>query len=426
MKEEDEIKIDSETLDNIEPKSKRVFFKPEFKLVEVIIIILITMVIGIIIGYAVTNRFSLGETGKQIKNDANLQEFVETYEDILNRYYETVDGKELINNAISGMLETLDDPYSVYMDEDLTSDFNDRLYGDYTGIGTEITMNENNEVVIYQPFAGSPAEKAGLKKGDIITKIDGESVKGKTSSDVSDIIKGMSGSKVKITVNRDGKEIEFDVTRETIVLDSVTHKIYEKNGKKIGYINVSIFAANTYSQFRSAILDLENQGINSLLIDVRDNTGGYLDSVTEMLSIFLKKGDIIYQLDEKGNKTIINDESKESREYKIGVIINEYSASASEILAAAIKESYGGEVIGINSYGKGTVQQTKELSTGGMMKFTTQKWLTPKGNWINEKGVDPTVEVKMSGKISRRSRRMSRGGDLHRKGEELQGRATIP
>lgn len=395
MKEENEIKVEDNSINNINNKEKRNFLKPEFKLVEVIIIILITMVIGIIIGYAVTNRFSLGETEKQIKGDEYLQEFVDTYQEIQEKYYEDIDKKELINNAIGGMLTGLDD-YTVYMNEDITSDFNERLYGDYTGIGTEITMNESGEVVIYQPFEGSPAEKAGLKKGDIITEIDGKSVKGKTSSDVSDMIKGMSGSKVKITVARDGKEIEFEVTRETIVLDSVTYKMYEKNGKKIGYVNVSIFAANTYSQFRNAILDLESKNMDSLIIDVRDNTGGYLDSVTEMLSMFLEKGDVIYQLDEKGKKTVIKDETKESRKYKVGVIINEYSASASEILAAAIKESYDGEVIGVNSYGKGTVQQTKELSTGGMMKFTTQKWLTPKGNWINEKGVDPTVEVKIN------------------------------
>jgi len=206
----------------------------------------------------------------------------------------------------------------------------------------------------------------------------------------------MSGSKVNITITRDGKEMDFNVTRETIVLDSVTYKLYEKNDKKIGYINISIFAANTYSQFRKAILDLENQKIDSLIIDVRNNTGGYLDSVTQILNMFLKKNDIIYQLDDQGDISLIKDDSNEFRSYKVGVIINEYSASASEILAAAIKESYNGEVIGVNSYGKGTVQQTKELSIGGMMKFTTQKWLTPKGNWINEKGVEPTTEVKIN------------------------------
>lgn len=379
-------------------KSKKMFLKPEFKLVEVIIIILITMVIGIIIGYAVTNNFSNEKYEKQIRNDEYLQEFVDTYEKIVNEYYEEVDKKELINSAISGMLSTLDDPYSVYMDEEITSEFNERLYGDYTGIGTEITMNEKGEVVIYNPFEGSPAEEAGLKKGDIIKKIDGVSVEGKTSSDVSSLIKGMSGSKVIITISRDGVEMNFEVTRKTIILDSVIYKIYERDNKKIGYINVSIFAANTYTQFRNAVLDLEKQNIDSLIIDVRNNTGGYLETVEQMLSMFLKEGSIIYQLDSNGEISVIKDETKESRNYKVGILINEYSASASEILAATIMENYGGEVIGVNSYGKGTVQQTKELSTGGMMKFTTQKWLTPNGNWINGTGVKPTVEIKIDEK----------------------------
>lgn len=391
---DDENKIES--IKNINKKKKKVYLKPEFKLVEVIIIILITMVIGIIIGYSVTNRFSLGEETR-IKNDTYLQEFIDTYQEIQDKYYEDIDKKELINNAIGGMLTGLDD-YTVYMNEDVTNDFNERLYGDYTGIGTEISMTEKGEVIIYQPFKGSPAEKAGLKKGDIIVKIDGKSVIGKTSSDISSMIKGMSGSKVNITVNRDGKDIEFEVTRETIVLDSVTYKMYEENDKRIGYINISIFAANTYTQFKNAVLELEKQNMDSLIIDVRNNTGGYLDSVTEMISMFLKKGETIYQLDEKGEKTIIKDDTKDERKYKVAVIINEYSASASEILASAFKERYGSEIIGVNSYGKGTVQQTKQLNTGGMMKFTTQKWLTPNGDWINEKGVSPTIEVKIEEK----------------------------
>ena len=381
-----------------ENKEKRNFFKDEFKLVEVVIISLITIVIGIIVGYAVTTRFSLSDNEKTVQNDKYLQEFINTYEDVVSKFYEDVDKKELINNAISGMLTTLDDPYSVYMDSDTTSDFNDRLYGDYAGIGAEVSMTIDGRIIIYNPFEGSPAAKAGLKKGDIIVKIDGQDMTGKTSSDASQLIKGIAGTKVLITVERDGKQLDVEVTRGHITLESVSYKVYENNNKKIGYINISIFAANSYNQFRSAVLELEEQKVDSIIIDVRNNSGGYLDSVTDMLSMFLKKDKTIYQLDEKGKKSIIKDETKESRKINVGVLINEYSASASEILASALLESYGAEVIGVNSYGKGTVQQTKELGTGGMMKYTTQKWLTPNGNWINETGVTPTIEVKLDEK----------------------------
>ena len=394
--------MDNENLEEVKKESeiinKRNFVKDEFKLIEVVIISLITIVIGIIVGYAVTTRFSLSENEKVVQNDENLQVFIDTYEDVISKYYEDVDKKELINSAISGMLTNLDDPYSVYMDSDTTSDFNDRLYGDYAGIGAEVSMTIDGKIIIYNPFENSPAKKAGLKKGDIIIKINGEDMTGKTSSDASQLIKGVAGTKVLITIERDGKQQDIEVKRGHITLDSVTYKVFTKNDKKIGYINISIFAANSYSQFRKAVLDLEEQKVNCIIIDVRNNSGGYLDSVTDMLGMFLKKDKIIYQLDEKGKLTSIKDETKESRDIKVGVLINEYSASASEILASALLESYGAEVIGVNSFGKGTVQQTKELSTGGMLKYTTQKWLTPNGNWINEKGVTPTIEEKLNDK----------------------------
>ena len=386
--------MEEETQEEVK-KDKVKFIKSEFKLVEVVVSILITMVIGIIIGYAVTTKFS-SSSSKLFKNDKYLKEFIDTYEEIQDEYYKDVDKKDLISYAISGMLSVLGDPYSVYMDEDTTDDFNERLYGDYEGIGAEISMTEDGKVIIYSTFKDSPAEKSGLKKNDIILEIDGENVENKNSSEVSNMIKTSTKSEVKIKIKREGKELTLTVKRQNITLDSVTHEIYEKNGKKIGYINISIFAANSYSQFRNAVLDLEKSKIDSLIIDVRNNSGGYLDSVTDMLGMFLEKGSIIYQLDDKGKITKKKDDTKEKRDYKVAVIINEYSASASEILASAFKENYGGEIIGVHSYGKGTVQQTKELKTGGMMKFTTQKWLTPKGNWINEKGVEPTIEEKLN------------------------------
>lgn len=366
--------------------------KSEFKLSEVVIVVLITAAIGIIIGYSVTNRFSNNNTNKTDTNDSNLKEFIDTYEDIVDNYYEDVDKDKLISSAIDGMLAELDDPYSVYMDEDTTSDFNDRLYGNYAGIGAEISMNENGDVIIYSTFSGSPAETAGLKFGDIISKIDGKDAKGMTSSEVSSLVKGLAGTKVNITYIREGKENTVEITRGSIVLDSVTYKVIEKDNQKIGYVNISIFAANTHTQFKNAIEELEKQKIDKIIIDVRNNSGGYLDSVTDMMNLFLEKGKVIYQLDEKGNKKIIEDTTKESKKLKVVVLINEYSASASEILASAFKESYGAIVVGTNSYGKGTVQQTKDLSGGSMLKYTTQKWLTPKGNWINEIGVTPDIK----------------------------------
>ena len=373
---------------------KKNILKTEFKLFEVIIIILVTIAVGIVIGYSVTNKFD-GNVSN-ITTDKDLKEFIDTYEDVVANYYGDIDKDKLINSAINGMMSELDDPYSMYMDEEITSDFNDRLYGNYTGIGAEISQLENGDVIIYSTFENSPAQKAGLKTGDVIKKVDGNSVEGKNSSEVSTMIKESKKEKIKITILRDNKEMEVELSLSNITLDSVTHEILESNNQKVGYITISIFAANTYNQFKDTINNLKKEKIDKIIIDVRNNSGGYLDAVTDMMELFLKKDKIIYQLEEKGEKKKIKDETNESQDFDVVVLINEYSASASEILAAAFQESYGAKIVGVNSYGKGTVQQTKTLETGGMLKYTTQKWLTPNGNWINDTGIKPDEKIEQN------------------------------
>ena len=169
--------------------------------------------------------------------------------------------------------------------------------------------------------------------------------------------------------------------------------MWKKENKKIVYIDISIFSSVTYEQFKKELTKLEKKGIRALIIDVRNDSGGYLSAVTDISSLFLKKGKIIYQLEDNNKKEVIKDKTKENRTYPIAVLVNTTSASASEILASAIKESYGGYVVGTQTYGKGTVQKTKKLSDGSMIKYTIQKWLTPNGNWINEEGVKPTDPV---------------------------------
>ncbi len=370
--------------------------KDSFKVSEVISIIFITLVIGIIVGYAVTINFN---SDKLNNNDEALEEFVDTYNDIKENYYEDVDTNDLINGAISGMLSVLEDPYTTYLDESVTSDFNDRLTGSYSGIGVEVNMDKDDNVYVVTVFEDSPAARAGLQVGDIFKKIDNTDVSSYSSAQISDMIKNSKNKNMNITVLRGDKTLTLNLKLETIELDSITFKVVEHNSKKIGYIDVDLFALNTYSQFSDALTDLEKQGINSLVIDVRNNSGGYLDTVTNIISLFLKEHDVIYQLDEKGDITKVFDETKESRDYKVVVLTNEYSASASEILASYMQESYGAIVVGTNSYGKGTVQQTKDLNeTGGMLKYTVQKWLTPKGNWINDKGVTPDIKIELNEK----------------------------
>ena len=370
--------------------------KVGFNYLEVILIMIITLIIGGFLGGFV-NQFVTKPTKQESSTVSDeFQEFLNTYEDIKENYYEEIDEGEMLNAGIKGMIDYLGDKYSVYMDEEETEEFNEQVEGKYVGIGTEIMQLEDGSVVVSNPFEGSPAAKAGLQAGDVIIRVNDTDVTGKTSSEVSNLIKKSADSTVNITVRRDDEEKTFTIERETIEIESVDSSVFDVNDKKVGYIYISIFAANTYQQFEQALEDLEKDGIDSLVIDVRSNSGGYLDCVTEIASLFLGKGKVIYQLDTKGIVEKVYDETKTKRDYPIAVLINSSSASASEILAASLKESYGAEVVGVNSYGKGTVQRAYQLENGATVKYTIQKWLTPDGNWINEVGVEPTLRVEMN------------------------------
>ena len=366
----------------------------KFNLLEVVIIMVITAVCSITLTIKVS--YVINKTSKKIMAEAELLEFNETYQSITNEYYEKIDKKELINAAISGMVDYLDDPYSKYLDKDKTEALNEELEGEYVGMGGEITFRRNGEIYISKVYENSPAQKAGLKANDTLIKVGDKAVKGMTLTEVSALVKGKSGTKVKVTIRRDKEEKEFKITRGKIDIQSVTTKIYEKNDKKIGYINISTFANNTYAQFEKAEKELENKKVDSLILDLRGNTGGYLTSVTSIAEMFVKKGDIIYQLDTKGKIDKIKKDP--SIKLKVAVLVNKSTASASEILTAALKENINAEVIGVTTYGKGKVQKTRTLSTGAMIKYTTQNWLTTKGEEIDGKGIAPTVELELDPK----------------------------
>jgi len=365
--------------------------KAGFNLIEVVIIMIITVLFGTLIGSMISYEKDKIVSG-EIPND--LEELVQTYNDLLDNYYEDLDKEALLDAGIKGMIDYLGDPYSTYMDLKETEEFNEKVEGKYVGIGTEIQLVDNN-ITISNPFEDGPAYEAGLRKGDIIVAVEGESVEGKTLSEVSALIKGKADTKVSITIKRDNEEKVLSVTRKEVDITSVTYDTFDVNDKKIGLITIDIFAANSKEQFRDALTVLEEANIDSLVIDVRDNTGGYLSVVSEIVSMFLDKSKIIYQLETKGVKEPVYSLTKEKRTYPVAVLINSASASASEILASALKESYGAEIIGINSYGKGTVQKSYTLDTGATIKYTIQKWLTPDGNWINDTGVSPTIKEEL-------------------------------
>ena len=348
-------------------------------------------VIGAILCLLILFAITGGQNYFKIYKDLN--KLINVYDTIESNYYGELDKEELINSAIDSMLSSIGDSYTTYTEDVDKSQFLEELEGIYEGIGCTVSMTENGEIIVVDVFKNGPAESSGLQTNDIIKQIDDQDFTTKTSEDMANYVKGTKKSKIKLTIEREEVETDIIISRKKVEIPSVTTNIIEQENKKIGYIDVSVFSAVTYKQFKKHLEELEEQNIEGLIIDVREDTGGYLNSVTDISNLFLKKGSIIYQLKDNKTEEKVKDTTKEHREYPIAVLINNSSASASEILASAIKESYGGIIIGTNSYGKGTVQRTKTLSDGSMIKYTTQKWLTPNGNWVNKKGVKPTIEV---------------------------------
>ena len=360
---------------------------------EVIIVMIFSIGIGILMCFGGISII----TGKNyLAVTKDLKKVVDTYYAIVDNYYGELDKDKLIDGAVEGMISSVGDTFTSYSDTESTSSFDETINGSYEGIGCTVATLEDGTISVIDMFDDSPSYKAGLKVGDVILKVDGESYEGKNSNDISNYIKNSGKSKIVLTVKRDNEEKDISINLSKVEIPHVSGKVIEQDSKKIGYIKISLFASNSYKQFKNKLDELEKSNIDDLIIDVRDNSGGYLSSVTDICNLFLDKGKVIYQLEDSKGKVKKKDTTKEKRKYDIVVLINGGSASASEILASAIKESYGGDIVGTNSYGKGTVQQTKKLLDGSMIKYTTQKWLTPDGNSINEVGVTPTKVVELN------------------------------
>ena len=367
---------------------KNIFSKNgnKFSYKETILLMIISFFFGaIIVGILTGNKTYSGYS-------KSFDEFLDTYQDIIENYYQEVDNDKLIENGIKGMISYLGDPYSTYMNTTDAEDFNTTVEGTYQGIGCEVMMNTDGSVTIGEVFEGG-AKDAGLKTGDTIIKINGEYITGLTLDELVSQVKGKAGTTVKITYKRNDTEKTVKVTRKVIEMTSVESKIIEQNGKNIGYISVSSFSSNTGTQFKNNLEDIEKKEIDSLIIDLRGNSGGYLTVCTDMISMFTKKNTIIYQLSTKGKIEKAKDKTSEHRDYPIVILVNSASASASEVFTAALQQNYGATVIGTTTYGKGKVQKAYSLQSGAVVKYTFQEWLTPKGYSIDGVGITPDIVI---------------------------------
>lgn len=364
----------------------------KFSIFEVIIVTFISIIFGIIVGYILTYTST---PIKAIKSDPNLEEIISAYNTLKNNYYYDVDEVSLADNAIKGMVSSLNDSYSSFMDNKTAESFNESVDGFFVGIGVTIMYSDGYNQIIKVDDSG-PGDKAGLKVNDIILSVDGNSVKGVYGEELTSLIKGKSGSKVKIMIKRGNVTKTVTVKRGIIEIENVTSHLLEENGKKIGYINVAVFASNTFKQFRKNLSRMEKKNAEALIIDLRDNPGGHLSQTRDILSMFFDKKTVLYELQNKNKVSKIYSSSNDTRNYPIVILVNGNSASASEVMASCFSDNYkNATIVGTKTYGKGTVQQTVKLSSGTSFKYTTEKWLTSKGKTVDGVGINPDINIEL-------------------------------
>ena len=308
-----------------------------------------------------------------------------------------VTSEQLIQGALKGMAESVGDPYTTYLVNDETAQLDETVNGAFGGIGAELKTDQSR-VVISTTMEGSPSQQVGLQADDVITKVNGEDMTGKTISEVVKKVRGEVGTDVVLTIERVGTSLEVKLTRASIAINTVKAEL-DKEDASIGHVRITSFAKNTAEELEKAVKDLTEKGAKSFVFDVRYNPGGLLDQAYKVANMFLKDGEPIVQVEDRFGEKKIYKASSSIGEFKITqpyvLLVNEGSASASEILAAAIKEGAGGQIVGTKTYGKGTVQSVVDITDNSELKYTNAKWLTPKGNWIHKEGVTPTKEVNL-------------------------------
>lgn len=356
-----------------------------YSIVLVVVTAMITSTLQITVGNKVVMSRDMYESYAKYNKLVGLEGLVK------KDFYKKTSENKLVDGAIKGLFSGLEDPYSQYYTKAEFERLKEQTSGAYVGIGIYISpTSDDNLITIIAPIEGSPAEKSGIKAGDKIIKVNNKTVTAKKSDEAIGMMKGKAGTEVNLTLKRDNKEFDVKVKREEIVSKSVESKVIDEN---IGYIKITSFNENTYKEFKEAIDNLKEKQIKGLALDLRDNPGGLLDVCKEIADELIGEGTIVYTKDNKGNTEYLKS-NKQKLGVPIAILINGGSASASEILTAAIVDNKEGVAIGTTTFGKGLVQSVRELKDGTGYKLTTAQYFTPNGDYINGKGIKPNIEQK--------------------------------
>lgn len=364
----------------------------------IIVTVLVTFLITSVIFYnyyiktntgnidALTKYITISDSTKSLEKKIEiLKRYLE------NEYMGELDEEAMTESALKGYVAGLGDEYTEYLTEDELEELMVSVNGNYVGIGIYMTQNEDDEIVVLLPIEGSPAEAAGLQTGDIIKKVDGIECKGLELTEVSNMVKGEEGTTVNLEIEREEYIFSVDIERRTVELKYIDSEVLEDN---IGYIQMISFDEGCSSKFKEELEKLKAQNIKSLIIDLRDNGGGLVTEAIATSEIFVPLGNtILKSYDKDGNETVTKSSNINTEKIKIVVLVNENSASATEIFAAAIQDNEVGTIIGTKTFGKGVMQEVQPLKIGGALKITIEEFKTPKGNKIHEVGITPDIEV---------------------------------
>jgi len=351
----------------------------------------ITAIISATISGSVVYYFENRQTDEQFAKVAQV------YQGVQDQYYEKVDRHKLAQGAIKGMLDSLDDPYTTLLDDEQKTALNDKLSSQFFGIGAVVSFIDNQVTIVEEPKEGTPANKAGLAKGDIIEKVDEKAVKDLSLDEVVSLIKGKANTVVHLQLKRGNQVFQKAITRKPVHLSTVKSQI-DQNNPQIALIHIDTFGEQTAQDLQNEIIQLRKKRVKSFVLDLRQNGGGLLDEGEKVASMFLKDGQIIVQFAEKNQITQVDKANKKlDHGFKVTedvvVLVDGKTASAAELVAAALKESAHIPVVGQKTFGKGTVQLVTSLDKQSEMKLSTQKWLTPKKNWVHKKGLVPDILI---------------------------------
>lgn len=370
---------------------------------KTIMLIIITVLITALVTTIVIYNFVIKSGKIAIKSEDNsslsgLEATLASFRSVLEeKYMGEIDDEALIEGAIKGYVSALGDPYTTYYTKEEMNELMEETTGNYVGIGIYMTLDlENNAIYVVKPMEGSPAEEAGIQAGDLITKVDGKEYSGEELDQASNAIKGEEGTTVKLEILRDGETQELEVERRKIV---VSH-IVEKKFDNVGYLLIEDFDGGCAKEFEEKYKELESQGIDRLIIDLRNNGGGVVDEAVSIADMLLDKDDtILITKDKKGNEEITKSEHNPTITMPVVVLTNGYSASASEILVGALQDNERATIVGTKTYGKGVIQEVDRLNDGSGLKITIEEYYTPNKNEINKVGIEPDEEIDLSDEV---------------------------